>query len=106
MTTMTSDYPVQLEIDPAASQNRLTVFFRWILAIPHWIVLAFLGIAAFVVWLLASVAIVVTGRYPERYCCDSRLASPIGQYACPPMAERSASKPGAAPGSTSLPAAF
>ena len=64
MTAMTSDYPVQLEIDPAASQNRLTVFFRWILAIPHWIVLVFLGIAAFVVWLVASLAIVVTGRYP------------------------------------------
>ena len=64
MTTMTSDYPVQLEIDPAASQNRLTVFFRPILTIPHWIALVFLGIAAFVVWLVASVAIVVTGRYP------------------------------------------
>ena len=105
MTAMTSDYPVQLEIDPAAPQNRLTVFFRWILAIPHWIVLVFLAIAALVVWLVASLAIVITGRYPA-YCCDSRLASPIGQCACLPMAERSASKPGAAPGSTSLPAAF
>ena len=64
MTAMTSDYPVQLEIDPAAPQNRLKVFFRPILTIPHWIALVFLGIAAFVVWLVASVAIVVTGRYP------------------------------------------
>ena len=66
MTAMASDYPVQLEIDPAASQNRLTVFFRWILTIPHWIALIILGIAAFVVWLVASLAIVITGRYPER----------------------------------------
>ena len=65
MTAMNSEYPVQLEIDPPASQNRLTVFFRWILTIPHWIVLIFLGIAAFFVWLFASVSIVVTARYPE-----------------------------------------
>ncbi len=65
MTSMNSEYPVQLEIDPAASQNRLTVFFRPILTIPHWIVLLFLGIAAFFVWLFASVSIVATARYPE-----------------------------------------
>ncbi|MCY3504706.1 MAG: DUF4389 domain-containing protein [Chloroflexi bacterium] len=65
MTAMDPEYPVQLEIDPAASQNRLTVFFRPILAIPHWIILAFLGIAAFFVWLFASLSIVVTARYPE-----------------------------------------
>ena len=65
MTAMNSEYPVQLEIDPPASQNRLTVFFRWILTIPHWIVLFFLGIAAFFVWLFASVSIVITARYPE-----------------------------------------
>lgn len=57
MATMTPEYPVQLEIDPAASQNRLTVFFRPILAIPHWIAIAFLGIAAFFVWLFASLSI-------------------------------------------------
>lgn len=65
MTAMDSEYPIQLEIDPAASQNRLTVFFRPILAIPHWVILAFLGIAAFFVWLFASLSIVVTARYPE-----------------------------------------
>lgn len=65
MTAMSSDYPVQLEIDPAASQNRLTVFFRPILTIPHWIAVFVLGIAAFFVWLFASLSIVVTARYPE-----------------------------------------
>ena len=65
MTTMTSEYPVQLEVDPAASQNRLTVFLRPILTIPHWIIIAILGIAAFVVWLVASFSIVITARYPE-----------------------------------------
>ena len=65
MTAVSSDYPVQLEIDAAASQNRLTVFFRPILTIPHWIILTFLGIAAFFVWLFASLSIVVLARYPE-----------------------------------------
>ncbi|MDE2935105.1 MAG: DUF4389 domain-containing protein [Chloroflexota bacterium] len=65
MTAMESEYPVRLEIDPAASQNRLTVFFRPILTIPHWIAVFVLGIAAFFVWLFASLSIVVTARYPE-----------------------------------------
>ena len=65
MTMMNSEYPVQLEVDPAAPQNRLLVFLRPILTIPHWIVIAILGIAALVVWLLASFSIVITGRYPE-----------------------------------------
>ena len=60
-----SEYPVQLEIDPATSQNRLTVLFRPILTIPHWIALTFLGIPAGVVWLLASFSILLTARYPE-----------------------------------------
>ena len=65
MTMMNSEYPVQLEVDPAAPQNRLLVFLRPILTIPHWIVIAILGIAALVVWLLASFSIVIAGRYPE-----------------------------------------
>ena len=65
MATMNPEYPVRLEIDPPASQNRLKVFFRPILTIPHWIAIYVLGIAAFVVWLVASLAIVITGRYPE-----------------------------------------
>lgn len=65
MTTTDSEYPVRLEIDPPASQNRFTVFFRPILTIPHWIAVYLLGIVAFLVWLIASLAIVITGRYPE-----------------------------------------
>ena len=53
MTTMNLEYPVQLEIDPPAAQNRLSVFFRPILTIPHWFVLIFLGIAVSFVWLFA-----------------------------------------------------
>jgi hypothetical protein len=38
---------------------------KWFLAIPHWIVLAFLVIAALVVLIIAWFAILFTGRYPR-----------------------------------------
>jgi Domain of unknown function (DUF4389) len=38
---------------------------KWFLAIPHYIVLAFLGIAAVVCIVLAWFAILFTGRYPR-----------------------------------------
>jgi hypothetical protein len=38
---------------------------KWLLAIPHYIVLAFLFIAAFVCVVIAWFAILITGRYPR-----------------------------------------
>jgi hypothetical protein len=38
---------------------------KWFLAIPHYFVLAFLGIAAFVVIIIAWFAILFTGKYPR-----------------------------------------
>jgi len=38
---------------------------KWFLAIPHYIVLFFLAIAAVVVWIIAWFAILFTGRYPR-----------------------------------------
>jgi Domain of unknown function (DUF4389) len=38
---------------------------KWLLAIPHYIVLFFLWIAYFVLTLVALVAILITGRYPR-----------------------------------------
>lgn len=64
MTVMDSGYPVGLEVDPAAPQNRLTVFFRIILAIPHFIVLALLGIVVFIIYVISWFAILFTGSYP------------------------------------------
>ncbi len=45
--------------------NRGLPLVKWFLAIPHYIVLAFLGIAAIVSIVIAWFAILFTGRYPK-----------------------------------------
>ena len=45
--------------------NRWLPLVKWLLAIPHYIVLFFLDIAAFVVVIIAWFAILFTGRYPK-----------------------------------------
>ena len=45
--------------------NRWLPLVKWLLAIPHYIVLLFLGLAAIVVVIIAWFAIVFTGRYPR-----------------------------------------
>jgi hypothetical protein len=54
------DYP-----DVARDLNRWLPLIKWLLAIPHYIILAFLGIAAFVAVVIAWFAILFTGRYPR-----------------------------------------
>jgi hypothetical protein len=58
-------YPVAYEADFVERRNRLSTFFRLILAIPWFIVGIFWGIAALVCSVIAWFAIVLTGRYPE-----------------------------------------
>jgi uncharacterized membrane protein HdeD (DUF308 family) len=45
--------------------NRWLPLVKWFLAIPHYIVLFFLAIAAFVVVIIAWFAILFTSRYPQ-----------------------------------------
>jgi hypothetical protein len=47
------------------NRNRVTVGFRLILAIPQILVVIILGVAAFVVWVIALFAVLFTGRWPE-----------------------------------------
>ena len=51
--------------DARTDLNRWLPLVKWLLAIPHYIVLAFLGIAAFVCIVFAWFAILFTGRYPR-----------------------------------------
>ncbi|HET7008778.1 MAG TPA: DUF4389 domain-containing protein [Candidatus Binatia bacterium] len=54
------DYP-----DVETDLNRWLPLVKWLLAIPHYIVLFFLGIAAFFAVILAWFAILATGQYPR-----------------------------------------
>jgi Domain of unknown function (DUF4389) len=56
------DYPYP---DAARDLNRWLPLVKWLLAIPHYIVLFFLDIATFAVVVVAWFAILFTGRYPR-----------------------------------------
>ena len=59
-------YPASIEIvDPAGSRDRLTVGFRLLLGIPHFIVLAFLLLAWTCTTIVAWFIILFTGTYPQ-----------------------------------------
>jgi|SRR5690349_1506326 hypothetical protein len=59
-------YPASIQlVDPAAPRDRLTVAFRLILAIPHFIVLFFVLLAWCVTTIAAWFAILFTGNYPR-----------------------------------------
>ena len=51
--------------DVATDLDRALPLVKWLLAIPHFIILVFLGIAAFVCVVIAWFAILFTGRYPR-----------------------------------------
>jgi hypothetical protein len=72
---LTDTYPstveeqvVHLEVDYPDAQkdlNRWYPLFKWLLAIPHYIVLAFLAVGAFFAVIFAWFAILFTGKYPR-----------------------------------------
>jgi len=65
MTTATASYPVHVRgrLDPGLS--RWLWLVKWILAIPHYIVLTFLWVGFVVCTVLAFFGILITGRYPR-----------------------------------------
>lgn len=45
--------------------GRAMPLIKWLMAVPHYFVLALLGVAVFVVMVVAWLAILVTGRFPQ-----------------------------------------
>jgi hypothetical protein len=58
-------YPVRVVGARDASLSRWLWLVKWLLLIPHYVVLLFLWIALFVLTLVAFFAILITGRYPR-----------------------------------------
>ena len=58
-------HPVGLIVTDDLQRNRLTVFFRLLLAIPHFIVVALWGIVTYVLVIVAWVVALFTGRVPD-----------------------------------------
>ena len=58
-------YAVTYEVDYPEELNRWLPLIKWLLAIPHFIVLLFLGLAVFFVYIIVWFAILFTRRYPR-----------------------------------------
>ena len=58
-------HPVGLIVTDDLQRNRLTVFFRLLLAIPHFIVVGLWGIVTYVLVIVAWVVALFTGRVPD-----------------------------------------
>ena len=75
ISLLTDEYPstdeeqsVHLDVaypDASTELNRLMPLIKWLLAIPHYIVLLILEIFVLVVTIVAWFAIIITGKYPE-----------------------------------------
>ena len=63
---LSSPYPLKLEAELSPQLSRWRWLVKWLLAIPHYVVLVFLWVAFVALSVVALGAIVVTGRYPRR----------------------------------------
>jgi len=59
------EYPARFDIEYPEKLSRLLIFVKWLLAIPHILILGLLGLVAFVVYVIAWFAILFTGRFPR-----------------------------------------
>jgi hypothetical protein len=59
------EYPVRLSIEYPERLSRLLIFVKWLLAIPHLLILSLLGLVAFLVYVIGWFAILFTGRLPR-----------------------------------------
>lgn len=58
-------YPVTLEVDYPDELSRWLPLVKWILAIPHWVALVFVALIASLLYVIAFLAILFTGRFPR-----------------------------------------
>ena len=58
-------YPVRLDVAYPEKMSRLLIFVKWLLAIPHLVIIYFLAVAVAFTTLIALFAILFTKKYPE-----------------------------------------
>ncbi len=73
------DYPASITIDYPERSSRLKALFRWILIIPHWIIVSILGNLVSILVVIALVVVLFTGSYP-RQVFDFNLAMNRWRY--------------------------
>lgn len=57
--------PARVAVRDPGEMNRWLVLVKWLLAIPHFIVLTFLAVAVAVVWIIGLFSVLFTARWPE-----------------------------------------
>ena len=65
MAAPSSGYPVRFDVEYQEAHSRLLIFVRWILAIPHLLILYALGAAAGICAFIAIFTILFTAKYPK-----------------------------------------
>ena len=64
-TAASSSYPVTYDVQYPAELSRWLIFVKWLLAIPHFIIVYLLQSAAGIVTFVALFAILFTKKYPR-----------------------------------------
>ena len=57
--------PVRFDVEYPDQLSRLLIFFKWLLVIPHLIIVSVLGSLQYVITIIAFFAILFTKKYPE-----------------------------------------
>jgi hypothetical protein len=65
MSTAESTYPLVFDVEYPDRLSRWLIFVKWLLAVPHWIILYALMAVAQAITVIAWFAILFTGRYPK-----------------------------------------
>jgi len=56
--------PARLSVQPSAKLSRGLIFIKWLLVIPHLIVLLVLGLVAYIAIIIGFFAVLITGAWP------------------------------------------